>query len=352
MLNNKSKLHDLIQYYNKNSDDKFFVKAILHCQFVSNYYNRPEWDNLEKFLRKFDKSNIRKEAKLQKQLSMSDSQFQYFCCGVVTVVKMFRKKLESGINHDVNTFIKENIHTSKTEANEATRVLTYKRASNQAKPGDIGTEKNNKVQVSPITASKKDVVEKNNTTNTDDIVEACINTKDFNIEFSPDRTTTTTRSLNRNRFTVDRWHYSSNHCGNSGMQSTKRLKTNQPASKPFSVPVEDPLEGKGSILRSDDLYDLDLENDGVMVADTGIAEAKTFNAFLVQDILGLFGNDGIGDLSLLKWIPNFNNVLDFNSDNYPPTEDTKRWMSGTDIENGFFENHDLRDKVNICNCCF
>ena len=188
--------------------------------------------------------------------------------------------------------------------------------------------------------------------NTDDIVEDCINTKDLNIEFSPDPTTTITRTSNRNRFTVDRWHYSSNHCGNSGNKSTKRLKTNQPASKPFSVPVEDPLEGEGSILRSDDLYDLDLENDGVMVGDTGIVEAKTFDAFLVQDILGLFGNDGIGDLSFLKWMPNFNNVLDFNSDYYPPTEDTKRWMSGTDIENVFFENHDLREKVNICNCYF
>ena len=79
MLNNKSKLQDLIQYYNKNSDDKFFVKAILHCQFACNYYNCPEWDNLETFLRKFNKSNIRKEAKLQKQLSMNDYQFQYFC---------------------------------------------------------------------------------------------------------------------------------------------------------------------------------------------------------------------------------------------------------------------------------
>ena len=123
MLNNKSKLHDLIQYYNKNSDDKFFVKAILHCQFVCNYY--PEWDNLEMFLRKFDKSNIRKEAKLQNELSMNDSQFKYFCYGVVTVVKMFRKKLESGINHDVNTFIKENIHISKTEANE-TKIIRCK----------------------------------------------------------------------------------------------------------------------------------------------------------------------------------------------------------------------------------
>ena len=120
VFNNKSKLQDLIQYYNKSSDDKFFVKAILHCQFACNYYNCPEWHSLETFLRKFDKSNIRKEAKLQKQLSMSDSQFKYFCCGVVTVVKMFRKKLKNGINLDLKTFIKENIHISKTEANKTT----------------------------------------------------------------------------------------------------------------------------------------------------------------------------------------------------------------------------------------
>ena len=113
--------------------------------------------------------------------------------------------------------------------------------------------------MSPIIASKKDFVEENNSTDTDDIDEDSINTKDLNVEFSPDPTTTRTRASNRNRFTVDRWHYSSNHCGNSGNQSTKRLKTNKSASKSASVPVKDPLEGEGSILTSDDLDDLDLD---------------------------------------------------------------------------------------------
>ena len=50
---------------------------------------------------------------------------------------------------------------------------------------DIGTRENNKVQVSPIKASRKNVLEENNTTDTDDIVKDFIHTKDLNIEFSP-----------------------------------------------------------------------------------------------------------------------------------------------------------------------
>ena len=56
------------------------------------------------------------------------------------------------------------------------------------------------------------------------------------------------------------------------------------------------------------------------------------------------------DLSQSKWIPCFNNENDFDSDSSPPSKDTKRWMSGSDIEDGFWENEDLKEKVNICNC--
>ena len=56
------------------------------------------------------------------------------------------------------------------------------------------------------------------------------------------------------------------------------------------------------------------------------------------------------DLSQSKWIPCFNNENDFDSDSSPPSKDTKRWMSGSDIKDGFWENEDLKEKVNICNC--
>ena len=54
---------------------------------------------------------------------------------------------------------------------------------------------------------------------------------------------------------------------------SKRLKT---ADHSLSAPVEDPLEGKGSYVTSDELENYNLHDDGLMVVDTNLVEAKTF----------------------------------------------------------------------------
>ena len=315
---------------------------MLHCQYVCNYYNK--WQNLEMFLIGFDNQNITKDKQLQSKLNVSDQKFTYFCYGVKTVVQLFRKFLEDHDgNNNLEKFIKNNIKISKEDAGKKTQMRKYKQHNN-TQPSDIGTSKNNKVQVSPIQASKKNSSEENTNTNADDIVNHLINNNDLSIQFSPNTTTTatttTTTTPSRNRKAVEFLEYSPDHCGNHQRTHRKRLKTKQSQ----SVPVEDPFEGKGLHVKSDDddLYNNNLWRDGFMVLDTEFAERGCIPIRTIQQYFGEEGNEGMLDQSRKKWGPCFNSENGY--ENAPVT----RWMSGIEIQDGFFDNNDLKDKVSIC----
>ena len=330
-------------------DNHFFIKAALHCLFACNYYKYNNMDNLEAFLKHYDLDNfnVHKDESLQKELELDDKKFKYYCFGIKMVIKIYQKEMkeQEGERVDVNTFIHKYKDYSKTSAESLVRFREYnkKNKSNETEISDIGTSKNNKVQVSPIQASaSKDIMMEED--NIDTFVEGISNNNDdICLDFSPDNTTR--RTTNRSRKAIEFLEYPPNHCGTS--KQSKRLKTHQSVNS--NIVVEDPLAGQGSIVTSDDLKNLDLENDGIQVLDIGLF-GPSFPWEFLQLFLGIPNNRGIMDLSQSKWIPCFNNENDFDSDSSPPSKDTKRWMSGSDIEDGFWENEDLKEKVNICNC--
>ena len=320
---------------------KFFIKSMLHCQYACNYYKLPKMENLEDFLnyKNFDKLQMKKDKKLQQQLILDDSQFDYFCKGVRVVVTMFKNEYE-GQHGILNTFIEKYKGHSKTMAEATIRIRTYNKSnkSNETETSDIGTN-NNMVQVSPIQASRNNFLMENNNNNTDAIVNDFTNSADLeNIQFSP---------CKRHRQQVEFLAYPPNHTANHSQrtQHKKRLKRHQ------SVPlaVEDPFEGKGLQVRSDDddiMYEYNLWRDGFMVVDTGLFEEKQIPIRFIQEYFSDPDNRGILDLSKKKWIPCFN------GENSYQNSAVTRWMSGIDIEDGFFDNTDLKDKVSICLCFY
>ena len=204
------------------------------------------------------------------------------------------------------------------------------------------------VQVSPIQKSaSKDIVMEEDIN--DIIVEDVLNNNDdMCLEFSPDNTTRPTR----NRATVQLYTYPPEHCGTySPSKQSKRLKTNNPKTHQ-SVPVQDPFEGKGLVVKSNDdkLEQYNLWRDGFMVVNTRkntrLGKKKCFPFKFIQTYFGVVGDKGMLDLSKKKWMPCFNGENGY--ENSPVT----RWMSGMDIKDGFFDNTDLKDKVSIYLCFF
>ena len=347
VISDQQKVYPLIQYYLNKAGKKFFIIATLHSLFACKYYKKKSF---ESFLKKYDliTCKMNKDERLQKELKLDADQFKYYCLGVKTVIKMFQKyaKTEQGVN--INTFIQKYKDYSKTKSLKCVQLYTKNNKSNETEISDIGTSKNNMVQVSPIqkSASKDTEMEED----IDDIIaeEVLNNNNDMCLEFSPDNTTRATR----NRSTVQLLTYPPGHCGTYSLsKQSKRLKTNNPKTHQ-SVPVQDPLEGKGLVVKSDDerLKEYRLWTDGFMVVDTrkntNLGKKKCFPRWFIQTYFGVVGDKGMLDLCKKKWKPCFNGENCY--ENAPVT----RWMSGMDIKDGFFDNTDLKDKVSIYLCFF
>ena len=203
------------------------------------------------------------------------------------------------------------------------------------------------VQVSPIqkSASKDTEMEED----IDDIIaeEVLNNNDDICLEFSPDNTTRPTR----NRASVELYTYAPEHRRPySPSKQSKRLKRNTKTHQ--SVPVQDPFEGKGLVVKSNDdkLEEYRLWRDGFMVVNTrkntSLGKKKCFPYKFIQTYFGVVGDEGMLELSKEKWKPCSNGENCY--ENAPVT----RWMSGMDIKDGFFDNTDLKDKVSIYLCFF
>ena len=206
VIRDQQKVYPLIQYYLNIAGKKFFIIATFLSLFACKFYKK---ESFESFLKNYDliTCKINKDERLQKQLKLDADQFKYYCLGVRTVIKMFQKDLKKEQGVTINTFIQKYKDYTKTKSLTYVQLYSKNNKSNETEMSDIGTSKNNMVQVSPIqkSASKDTEMEED----IDDIIaeEVLNNNDDICLEFSPDNTTRPTR----NRATVELYTYAPEH---------------------------------------------------------------------------------------------------------------------------------------------